>query len=1048
MADYAIDINVNMGSGGAGNFQALIDATNNLSANFNKIGTAGDEAAKKNKQSFADSMGIIAQYGNSVKRVDKEISDLKKSIIEQNEALKKGTITEAQHKASVDALHGSLKKLQTAQRQYNQLLGQTATHAKNATTAMTQFTSVFNKLGAVMGVSFGLYGVFRVLQSIVKTISEFDLAQKKLRSILGETAEGMKEITESAIQLGRQSIFGAKGVSELQIELAKMGFTKTEIIAMQRAINDLAIATQEDLASSAEVVANILKVYGMTATETRDVVNVMGKAFNDSALGLSNFREAIKYVAPVAKQAGLDFRETVAAMELLANAGLKGSLTGTALNNVLKAMMDSNSKLAKSMGGAVTGWDGFVSVLQRAREKGMDVQDVFGLITQRATGAFSVLMEGLPTLDEMNRALEDVSGVMRDQMLVQLDSIAYAAKITREEWNALVLDVDDGGSVLSEAIKFSLDMLRRGMFLLRHDTEQISKEITDTFADATASKNLTNISEALREDLKNSLIDLNNLATKWNQAGKAEQSGMLKTLNMRLSAAEELVNQAIVSEAAKRTELLKIQGDSYKDFEANRNTALIMLSLNQQKLNEESIEYRIIAEQIAKIDKMRWKDSSANADDASKAGKDKLKYEIDILKLQQQLAEERIKTIEDDFMRETLLAENSFKFKELILQKELELAISNGDRKVDAEKLYATKSELLAKEHANKLIEIGDKAIKASDDLVDDIMKTNEKSVADSVSETLKLILEQIDEELKKNQFMDKWGKDNPILNALFGKGLRKDLLAGLIDQDQIGRFTEGVEVAMDKTGEFLNDYVDSWVEATDRIVDQLNRQVDETQAALDTEIELMKAGYASNVTLKRQELEDIKKAREEALEDQKKAQQAQVAMETITQISSLITASAQIIEGFSSIPIIGTGLGIAAVALMLGAFTAAKAKAMQTAGVAKYEYGGWIGGRRHSEGGTIIEGEVGEFMVNRKSAMKHKDLIEAVNKDDQITLNRIFMNGLQHRIEKSRDIDDSKYLKGIYERLDSSGKKVEYSNGYKIEKWGNVTTRIKMNLN
>ena len=78
---------------------------------------------------------------------------------------------------------------------------------------------------------------------------------------------------------------------------------------------------------------------------------MLSKAFNDSALGLANFREGIKYVAPVAKQAGLNFRETAAAMEILANAGLKGSLTGTALNNVLKAMMDSNSKLAKQMAG-------------------------------------------------------------------------------------------------------------------------------------------------------------------------------------------------------------------------------------------------------------------------------------------------------------------------------------------------------------------------------------------------------------------------------------------------------------------------------------------------------------------------------------------------------------------------------------------------------------------------------------------------------------------------------------------------------------------------
>ena len=131
-----------------------------------------------------------------------------------------------------------------------------------------------------MGISFGLYGVFRVLKNGVKAITEFELAQKKLRSILGETEEGMRGVSQGAIALGRASIFGAKGVTELQIILAKMGFVKEDILNMQRAIVNLATATQEDLQSSAEVVANIIRSYRMSSTETARVVDVIGKAFN------------------------------------------------------------------------------------------------------------------------------------------------------------------------------------------------------------------------------------------------------------------------------------------------------------------------------------------------------------------------------------------------------------------------------------------------------------------------------------------------------------------------------------------------------------------------------------------------------------------------------------------------------------------------------------------------------------------------------------------------------------------------------------------------
>jgi hypothetical protein len=45
-----------------------------------------------------------------------------------------------------------------------------------------------------------------------------------------------------------------------------------------------------------------------------------------------------------------------------------------------------------------------------------------------------------------------------------------------------------------------------------------------------------------------------------------------------------------------------------------------------------------------------------------------------------------------------------------------------------------------------------------------------------------------------------------------------------------------------------------------------------------------------------------------------------------------------------------------------------------------KFKQGGPIGGRSHEAGGTIIEAEKGEFVVNKKSATKHRDALDAMN--------------------------------------------------------------------
>jgi DNA repair exonuclease SbcCD ATPase subunit len=46
-----------------------------------------------------------------------------------------------------------------------------------------------------------------------------------------------------------------------------------------------------------------------------------------------------------------------------------------------------------------------------------------------------------------------------------------------------------------------------------------------------------------------------------------------------------------------------------------------------------------------------------------------------------------------------------------------------------------------------------------------------------------------------------------------------------------------------------------------------------------------------------------------------------------------------------------------------------------------KFKRGGMIGGRSHEAGGTMIEAEKGEFVVNKNSVSKHRDVLEAMNR-------------------------------------------------------------------
>jgi hypothetical protein len=59
----------------------------------------------------------------------------------------------------------------------------------------------------------------------------------------------------------------------------------------------------------------------------------------------------------------------------------------------------------------------------------------------------------------------------------------------------------------------------------------------------------------------------------------------------------------------------------------------------------------------------------------------------------------------------------------------------------------------------------------------------------------------------------------------------------------------------------------------------------------------------------------------------------------------------------------------------------AAQIAAIASQPIPKFKKGGIVGGRSHEAGGTMIEAEKGEFVVNRSSVARHRDALDAMNR-------------------------------------------------------------------
>lgn len=198
----------------------------------------------------------------------------------------------------------------------------------------------------------------------------------------------------------------------------------------------------------------------------------------------------------------------------------------------------------------------------------------------------------------------------------------------------------------------------------------------------------------------------------------------------------------------------------------------------------------------------------------------------------------------------------------------------------------------------------------------------------------------------------------------------------------------DAVNTALDTTKTYVNELMQSYVDLAQAAYDAAQVQVDAAKTAYEAELEARANGYANDVEGAKQELALERRKAKQKEQILKSAQKAQEHINTLQQISSLITGSAQILETFAAYPVIAGVL----LAAMWGSFAAAKIKANQVANQSSsYGEGGFevaVGGS-HASGHDIktgikttkgsqmvIEGGEGVGVFSRKAVTKYGDII------------------------------------------------------------------------
>ncbi len=353
--------------------------------------------------------------------------------------------------------------------------------------------------GAVLGVSIGI-------TDSINTYKNFEAAMSQVQAVSGATGEELEMLTEKAKQMGATTKFTAKESADAFNYMAMAGWKTEDMMNGIEGILNLAAASGTDLGTTSDIVTDALTAFGYEANKSSHFADVLAVASSNANTNVTLMGETFKYAGAMAGTLHYEIEDVALATGLMANAGIKGTMAGTALNNIFTRLATNTNGAAdavKELGIDIFDSKGkaipFVDVMEKLRKATADFTDeqkaAFGYKvagTYGEKGFLSILNAKQDDYEELWEAIyknadgaaQRMSEIMLDNLtgsLTLLQSAVDGVKISFGERMApYIRSIADWLTDMMPYIEAGLDDL---MDFVDHKIEQLQaklKEISST----------------------------------------------------------------------------------------------------------------------------------------------------------------------------------------------------------------------------------------------------------------------------------------------------------------------------------------------------------------------------------------------------------------------------------------------------------------------------------------------------------------------------------------------------------------------------------------
>lgn len=321
--------------------------------------------------------------------------------------------------------------------------------------------AAFNQISASLKNFFGVTALFTTaiaaFRDGIQTSREFGKSLANLSAITGASGADLKFFKDQALEMGKTVEGGAKAV----VEAYKLiGSAKPELMSNKEALNQvteaailLSHASGLLLPEAATKLTDALNQFGAPASAAGKYVDVLAAAAKFGAAEVPEVTEALLKFGTAAKTSNIDIYESAAAIELLAEKGLKGADAGTALRNVFAKLAAADvlpegaTKLLQDAGVNIEKLkDNTIPLNERLTElskiagNASAITKVFGLENKIAG---EIILTNLPRLEELTGQMK-TTGVATEQASKNMDTFDQSIVNAGSAWDRFILSLSNG----------------------------------------------------------------------------------------------------------------------------------------------------------------------------------------------------------------------------------------------------------------------------------------------------------------------------------------------------------------------------------------------------------------------------------------------------------------------------------------------------------------------------------------------------------------------------------------------------------------------------